>query len=65
MSKKLDKPRMNVQDAHDYNRIVTDYNAQIELLENPEEFDRLPCIRIMADGTIELYDCKTGKPIKQ
>ena len=62
---KIDKPRMSAKDANEYNRIAREYNAQIEQTESPEDFNRVPCIRIMADGTIELYNCKTGKPIKQ
>lgn len=65
MSKKRDKPRMNVQDAHEYNRIVSAYNAQIDETSTPEDFDRIPCILLMADGSVVLVDCKTLKPIKQ
>ncbi len=62
--KKL-KPQMSMKDAHDYNRIAADYNASIDQTESPEDFDRIPCILLMADGSVVLVDCKTLKPIKQ
>lgn len=64
MSKKIDKPRMPIEDAVAFNRIAQAYNEQIDQTETPEDFDRVPCIRIMADGTIQLYNCKTGEVIK-
>lgn len=64
MSKKIDKPKMSLMDASEFNRIANAYNAQIDQTESPEDFDRVPCIRIMADGTIQLYNCKTGEVIK-
>lgn len=61
---KLDKPRMSIKDAEDYNRIAKAYNAQIDQTESPEDFERIKCIRILADGTIEYFNCKTGEVIK-
>ncbi len=64
MKDKILKPQMSVKDAAEFNRIASEYNQQIDATETPEDFYRVPCIRIMADGTIVLFNCKTGEVIK-
>jgi len=64
MSKKKN-PLMPEKDLAEYTRIANAYNLQIDEVDNPDDFDRIPCIIYMSDGSVQLVDCKTLKPIKK
>ena len=65
MNGKDKKPLPTQAELAQINNNFHQYRMLLSIAMEPEDFDRVPCIRIMADGTIEYFNCKTGEIIKK